>query len=53
MELNLIAGGSFRVSCQGEEEEGSETASQSVRGLHVLYLKSYPLYLLLHKIQGF
>lgn len=52
MELNLIAGGNFRVSRQGEEG-GSETASQAVRGLLVLYLKSYPLYLLLHIIQGF
>lgn len=52
MELNLIAGGSFRVSCQCEEG-GSEAAAQAVRGLHVRHLKSYPIYLLLHIIQGF
>lgn len=52
MELNLIAGGNFRVSRQGEEGS-SEASTQAVRGLHVRYLKSYPLYLLLRIIQGF
>lgn len=52
MELNLIAGRNSLVSRQGEEG-GSEATTQAVRGVHFRHLKSYPLYLLLHILQGF